>query len=121
MITRDHLLRQIEQLVQVLAVVLFHKRAGQSEAARQALEAGIKLATETDLAALRRLERGALLALCEHGGVFSSEHALALADLLREDAAAASRERARWLYEAVRDAGELAPLDLDERIADLGA
>ncbi len=119
MISRDHLVRQIQQLSQVLAVALFHKRAGQVEEAAEALAHGLEQATGLPLADLHRLGPDETLALCRDGEAFSSEHALALADLLREDASAAGRKRALWLYQAVRDAGDLAPLDLPERIAAL--
>ncbi len=119
MITRDYILRQIHQLSQVLAAVLFGKRAGQTEEAQEALAHGLEDALGLPLADLHQLGKDEVLALCEHAGAFSSEKALALADLLREDTSAAGRERALWLYEAARDMGDLAPLDLPERIADL--
>lgn len=119
MITSDFLLRQIHQLGQVLAVVLFHKKAGRVEEAQQTLAEALESETETSLADLHTLGREETLALCEHEGVFSSDKALPLADLLREDASAAGRERALWIYEAARDAGDLVPLDIEERMAAL--
>jgi hypothetical protein len=120
-ITRDFLLRQLYQLTQVLAAVLAGKRAGRAEEAQRALAAGLADALGPSLPDLRRMEHGGLLALCEHAGTFSSEKALAVADLLREDASASGRERAAWLYEAALDAGDLVPLDIRERLADLRA
>ncbi len=119
MIERDHLMRQVQQLAQVLAVLLGLQRAGRSDEAQEALAHGLRDATGRTLGELRDLGRDELLALCSYGDVLSSEQALALADLLREDRSGAGRERALWLYEAVREAGDLAPLDLPERIAAL--
>ena len=119
MITRDFIVRQIHQLAQVLAVVLLHKRAGRQEEAQQTIAEGLEDALGLSLAALYDLDRASLLARCTSGTTFFPEKALALADLLREDATRAGRERALWLYEAARDAGEIVPLDIDARIADL--
>lgn len=119
MITRDFIVRQIHQLTQVIAVVLFQKRAGHPEAAQQALAEGAEDALGLPLAEVYTLDHDPLLALCRHGDAFFADKALALADLLREDATDAGRIRALWLYEAARDAGDLVPLDIDARIEGL--
>ena len=119
MITRDFLLRQIHQLVQALAVVLFHKKAAQYDQAQEALTEAVEEALDVRFEELRQLPRDEVLALCATGGTLSSEKAVALADLLREDETEAGRERALWLYEAALDSGGTVPFDIHERIAAL--
>ncbi len=121
MFSRDFILRQVQQLTQALAVVLFHKKADQPDEAQAALDEALAASTDLDPEALRRLDRPALLALCSSGGTFLPDHAAALADLLYEDATAAGRERALWLYDAVLDAGGAVPLDIHDRLAALRA
>lgn len=121
MITRDFILRQVRQLAQVLAAVLFHKRDRNLEAARAALAEGLETATGTTLDGLCRLDRPDVLALCTEDGTFSVEYATALAELLAEDEDPAAWKRAAWLYEAARDAGGPVPFDVDMRIALLHA
>lgn len=117
MIRQDVLLRQIHLLAQVLARVLVHKRAGETEQAQQTLADGLHEALGVPLEALRRCSRPELLDRCAPGGAYASGKAVAVADLLREDAAAAGRERALWLYEAALASGDAAvPLDVHDRI-----
>ena len=120
MIERDFLLRQIQQAIQALAAVLLSKRNGTPEA-QVALAEGLQMVTGMDAARLARLSREATLELARDEGAFSPEMAVAVADLLRESGDDALRARARWLYEAVLAAGEVAPLDIHERIAALPA
>jgi hypothetical protein len=120
-ITRDFILRQIQQLAQVLAVVLVRKRTEDEAGAQATLAEGLEAATGVSLEKLRTMDRDALLALCEREGVFSAEWAVALADLLAEDEVPASWERAAWLYEAALAAGGPVPFDVDARIAALRA
>ena len=119
MITRDFLLRQIHQLVQALAVVLFHKKAAQYDQAQEALTEAVEEALDVRFEELRQLPRDEVLALCTTGGTLSPEKAVALADLLREDETEVGRERALWLYEAALDSGGTVPFDIHERIAAL--
>ena len=119
MITRDFLLRQIHQLVQALATVFFHKRAEQYGQAQEVLTEAVEETLGLPLDQLRQLPREDVLALCATGSAFSPEKAVALADLLREDEAAAGRERALWLYEAALDSGGTVPFDVHERMAAL--
>ena len=55
-------------------------------------------------------------ALVSEDGVISAEKAVALADVLREDAEAAGRVRARWLYEAALAVGGPVPFDVQARL-----
>jgi hypothetical protein len=120
-ITRDYLLRQVQQLVQVLAAVLLHKRDRELDAARAALAEGVEAATGLPLATLRTLPRADLLDRCTHGGALAVEYAVALAELLAEDDDPGAWRRAAWLYEAARAAGGPVPFDVDTRIALLRA
>ncbi|HLA63049.1 MAG TPA: hypothetical protein VK610_01370 [Rhodothermales bacterium] len=110
MIERDFILRQVAQLVQALAAVLFRKKAGETVAAQQLLDDTLTDATGLPLMHLRHLDFRELLDLClSPGGEFSSERAVALADLLREDADVHGREQANRLYTAARNAGGTVP------------
>jgi hypothetical protein len=121
MFSRDFIIRQVQQLTQALAVVLFHKKAARPDQAQVALDEALAAATDLDPEALRRLDRPDLLAVCSAGGTLLPDHAVALADLLYEDATAAGRERALWLYDAALDAGAAVPLDIHDRLAVLRA
>lgn len=121
MISRDFIIRQVEQLTQILAVVLFHKRAGQHDEAQATLDVGLAAATGLGPEALHRLDRPGVLELCSTGGTFHPDKAVALADLLYEDPSAAGRERALWLYDAALETGGAVPLDIHERITSLRA
>ena len=121
MIERDYLLRQIHQLIAVLAQVLLRKQEGPPGAAQQALATGIESALGMPLGVLRSLGRTDLLALCAEGGTPSGEKMVALADLLREDERADGRARALWLYEEALLTGAAVPLDVHARIDALRA
>lgn len=121
MISRDFILRQVEQLTQALAVVLFHKRAGRHDEAQAALDEALASVTELEPEALRQLDRTALLAQCSAGDALVPDKAIAVADLLYEDETAEGHQRALWLYDAVLEAGGAVPLDIHERLASLRA
>lgn len=120
MVERDFILRQVQQLAQVLAQVLTLGRAGQAAEAQKALADGLEGVLGLPLDELRSLPREELLAMCASGGVLSGENGVAVADLLREDEAAAGRERALWLYEcAITSADTAVPFDVHQRIETL--
>ena len=121
MFQQDHILRQVQQLAQALADALFHKRAGRPEEAQEALAEGVAEASGLELRALYRLPREETLALCSRDGAFSSDKAVAVADVLRETDSAAGWERALWLYEAALAAGGAVPFDVCDRIGALRA
>jgi hypothetical protein len=119
MIQRDFVLRQIQQLVQVLAQVAAAARAGRTGEAQRLLEEGVQAATGRDIDELQQSERAPLVL---RYGSDSSDPALglALADLLARDAHAEGRHRALWLYQdAAR--GPLRPIDLAQRVERLRA
>lgn len=119
MITRDFILRQVHQLSQALARVLFHKKAAEEEQAQEVLTATLRDVTGLNLDQIRRLNRNEILEMCSAGGALSAEKAVAVADLLREDPSLESRRRALWLYEAALEAGGAVPIDIHDRIVAL--
>ena len=116
MITRDFILRQVQQLIQVLAAVVLHKRDRNMEAAREALAEGVEQATGAPLADLRTMDQADVVALCTTDGAFAVEYAVALAEVLAEDEDPAAWRRAAWLYIAASEAGGPVPFDVDTRI-----
>jgi hypothetical protein len=121
MIERDFLMRQIHQLVQVLAQVLARKRSDQPVEAQALLEEGLEESLGSPIERIRVLERNELRKLCAFQGEFSGDRAVAVADLLKEDGTTAGRERALWLYEDALAAGGILPHDILERIEALRA
>ncbi|MFW5973477.1 MAG: hypothetical protein ACOCTG_05735, partial [Bacteroidota bacterium] len=76
---------------------------------------------------LRKIGRDDLLAACRSNGELSTEKAVVMADLLREEAelllleersqeAATAARQALWLYEAAIEHGAALPLDIYQRI-----
>ena len=119
MFSRDFIIRQIQQLTQVLAVVLFHKKAGRVDEAQAEIDDALREVFDLDLATLRTLDRSALLACCSAGDTLRTDLAASLADLLYEDAAAEGRQRAQWLYQVLLEQGGAVPLDIHDRLASL--
>ena len=121
MFQQDHILRQVQQLAEVLARALFHKQAEQPDQARDVVSDGLASVLGLDLGALCKLSQADVLALCAPGGVLSGDKAVAVADVLREAPAAAAARRALWLYEAALGSGEAVPFDVHARMRDLRA
>lgn len=129
MITRDFILRQIQQLVAVLSRVLLLRGTGQNEAIIAEIRLGLSN-TELSTALLDDIEKEALIGLCSTSNGFSFEKALALADLLREKGFS-EREleldnwyysllHALWLYERINSLpNAIKPLDIEHRIESL--
>lgn len=116
MIERDFILRQVHQLAQVLAVVIGRRGEGDHVEAEEALAEGLRSTLGVRLDVLRAMSRPEVGALVSEDGVISAEKAVALADVLREDAEAAGRVRARWLYEAALAVGGPVPFDVQARL-----
>lgn len=96
--SRDFMMRQIQQLVQVLLQVMLKKQQDRPEEARSILNEGLKATFDQDLDSLLAMDQGEFMALCSPRNAFHAELAVALADLLREDASAEAHDRAEWLY-----------------------
>ncbi len=131
MFSRDVLLRQIQQFVQVLARVLALKVDRLYDEAREAIDQALNTSLRIDGTTLLALDRDALLALCRDGDTWRGDKAIALADLMSErgrllieDETVVDDHEARlWLtqaltlYQAAGDTpGVALPHDLPERI-----
>lgn len=103
MFTRDYIMRQIHQLIQVLLQVLFRKQQEEPEQAQSILNEGLRTAFKMDLDGLCALNQTEVIALVSRSGAFHPALAVALADLLREAATFEAAERAYWLYQAAID------------------
>ena len=111
---RDFLMRQIQQLVQVLLQVLFNKQQGNHEEARSVLDEGLKSTFDADLNELLAMNRETCMELCSPSNAFHAGLAVALADLLREEGTPPALQRARWLYEASIVTGAAVSLEILE-------
>ncbi|MDZ4699009.1 MAG: NUDIX domain-containing protein [Rhodothermales bacterium] len=136
MFSRDTILRQIQQLVQVLARVLFHKSMHAYDEARREIDEALRDLLGLDAGGLDALHRIALLARCRELGGWSGEKALALADLLNERGQLVLLERGeagraeaqRWLQhahalyaEVLRNPDTALPHDIHDRLDALRA
>jgi hypothetical protein len=121
MLQRDFIMRQVHQLAQVLARIM-SLDIGQTEGDPEALlSEAVAQVTGIDMERLRRMSADELEAVCSPNGSFSSDLAVALADVLMEDAAIQdtlgrrqesrmAMECAMTLYRMARDAGGTLPL-----------
>ncbi len=128
MLHRDYLMRQIEQLGQVLARVLFNKSNGQYGAAVEEIDQAFSNQLGYGLSGLRNLSIDDLLNLCRTSEGLSEDLTLRVADLLYEDGkiradhredsdSCPSYVRALALYaEAVIRGDEALPWDILQKI-----
>lgn len=114
---RDFMMRQIQQLIQVLLMVLTKRRDGDYEEARSILDEGLQSTFNADLETLLAMDQSAFMALCSPSNAFHAGLAVALADLLREEGSHAADERAQWLYEASIQTGAALSLEALEWLA----
>lgn len=128
LISRDFILRQIQQLVQVMAQVMMLRKGRNYEEAREEIQTGLMQAFGTTLADLHELPDDQLLERCQSVTELNAELALAIADLFEQEAemlweeGAVDQARAYWgrtrfLYEAVLDQGDTVPLHAHEKLA----
>lgn len=130
MITRDYILRQVQQMVAALAQVVLKRDAEEYHLAKDIVSRSIQEITDSALDKVRRMSEEELTDICSQQGVFYSEKAIALADLLREDgflqdstgnydAATDSWTRSVWLYEKASGSGGIVPINLQDRLDEL--
>lgn len=119
MFSKDYLVRQLQQFLQALAMVLLNKRQGQFAMAQSIIHNTMMDVLGLSLDQVRHLDRDALMGLVSTEGALRPDVAIAAADLLAEDERPEGRLRAAWLYEAVLQAGGAVPHDVHERIAHL--
>lgn len=126
MITRDYLLRQIQQMVQVLARVFSLKSNQQHEEAVEVIDQAFRDIPGLEDLFRPDLSRDELLDLCRTEDGFYANKAAALADLLSEKASLLDHkeerkihfQRSLWLYEAALSQEDVAVrLDIYEHIA----
>ncbi len=126
---QDFILRQIHQLAQVLARVIFLRQSGQHDEALAELRSAFDVAG-VGIERIREMSRPEVIELCSTEAGFSSYKAVAVADLLfqefemldegeAEAVGHASGLRALWLYEASIEAGGILPADGNDRITRL--
>lgn len=111
MISRDYVMRQIHQLAQVLALVLFNKRENPEADIAETIDSGLKAGLNLGLDEVLALNQLQLLDLCRKEGHFVPELAVSVADILAEEPSKAASERAFWLYSAALEAGGALPLN----------
>jgi len=118
-INRDFILRQIHQLAQVLAQVLFNKRLDQqTEESREMISMALKDTLGNDFDRLLLMDKESLMAVCGREGGFNAQLAVSVADLMKEEGSEAAVQRAYWLYEAALTRGATLPLQALEWIGD---
>jgi hypothetical protein len=127
MLQRDFLMRQVNQLAQVLAQLMGLDTAQRESLGEQWLSEAVEQVTGTDLKRLRHASLSELESICTRGGILSTDLAVALADVLMEDARIqdscgrseeswAAAERALSIYRLARDAGGALPIAVLERL-----
>jgi Family of unknown function (DUF6483) len=128
MFQRDYVLRQIQQLIQVLELVIFKRKSDQIEDARDVLNGALKDVFATDIAGIIALSTAELIGLCSSGTHLQAEKAVALAEILEAEAAfqphteqtSKLREHAYELYSAaLHTDGATLPLDIYDRLSSL--
>ncbi len=123
---QDFILRQVRQLAQVLARVIFLRQSGRQDEALAELRAAFDV-TGIDMQRMRAMSRTELLEMCSVRGGFSSDRAVAVADLMYQEfemldggdeqaLGHASGLRALWLYEASLEAGGVLPANGFDRM-----
>ena len=128
MIQRDFVLRQIQQLVQVLTRVLKLKHEGQGEEVFSVIDTAFQETLGLGVKDLATLPAADLLSLCSENGTLHAQKALVVAELIEatfeeeaigETGMAGRMQAALSLYEALIASGEAVPFDIYDRIAHL--
>lgn len=131
MFQKDYLMRQIQQMAQVIAQVLFHRRNDEPGEALEVIDQSLQELPGLDAYLREDLERDDVLDACtSDDGAFNAEMAVTVADVLRErgeilaarnDGSSITWLRyAVWLYEAALEKGGSAvPWDIHAKITRL--
>lgn len=128
MIRSDYILRQIQQLVQVLARVMMLRTSRPVDEVHEEILQALKSVFGLTSLELVELPDDTLLERCMSGDAVNGELALALADLLEQEGelcwdenqtALADRywRKTLFLYEAVMTRADTAPLNIHDKIA----
>ena len=127
MFQKDYLMRQIQQMAQVIAQVLFHRRSDQPGEALDIIHQALNDLPGLDELLSEDLDREDVLAVCsDEGGRLNPELAVTVADILREkgeiqderdESGAVWLRYALWLYDAaLEQGGSAVPWDIHQRI-----
>lgn len=127
MFQKDYLMRQIQQMAQVIARALFHRRNDEPEEALGVIDQALQDLPGMDKFLHDDLAPDDVLAACtSEDGAFNAEMAVTVADVLREkgeilDAFGESGtvwlRYALWLYEAaLKKGGSAVPWDIHSKI-----
>ncbi len=128
MIQRDFVLRQIQQLVQVLTRVLKLKHEGLGEDVFSVVDTALQDTLGMGVKDITDLPGPDVVALCKENGQLHAQKALVVAELIEatfdEDAIGQTVLVGRMqsvlaLYEALVNSGEAVPFDIYDRIAHL--
>lgn len=120
MFTRDYVMRQIQQLSQVLALVLFKKRENPEVETAGIVSEGLRETLGVSLEEVLAMDETKIITLCSENGHFSPELAVSIADLLVEDRSELAQQRSFWLYTEAARAGGALPIHALEWISDKG-
>ena len=132
MFQQDYILRMIQEVIQVIARIIGLRQEGSYEEARSHIETALLTVWKVNRSDLIELPGEQLKELCYVEGVFHTQFAIALADLLKEDGlmyeeegkffhAIDSYKQARVINELVLSMSLEIPFDIYERIEDLDA
>lgn len=133
MFQKDYLMRQIQQMAQVIAQVLFHRRNDEPGEALEIIDQSLQDLPGMDGLLREDLDRDDVLFTCtSDDGAFNAEMAVTVADVLRErgdildarngESGTAWLRYAVWLYEAALEKGGSAvPWDIHAKIDRLRA
>ena len=132
MFQQDYILRQIQEIIQVIARIIGLREEGSYEEARSHIETALLGVWNLHRKDLLDLSEERLKELCIVEGAFHTQFAIALADLLKEDGviyeeegkffhAGESYKQARVINTLVLSMSNEIPFDIYDRIADLDA
>ena len=130
MFQQDYILRLIQEVIQAIARIVGLRQEGDYEEARSHIETALLTVWKIHRVKLIELSEEELKELCMVDGVFHTQFAIALADLLKEDGAIYEEEgkffhaidsfkQSRVINEFVLSMSSEIPFDIYERIADL--
>ena len=119
-------MRQIQQLVQVLAIVFQLKRDGQREDVQIQIESGLQGALGTGIVDLLNMEIDEIVSLCTPEQKLNEDLLFVVAELVEQiglvegpvpaPGKAAALKKALGIYKFVASSGETIPFDIHERI-----
>jgi hypothetical protein len=127
MFQQDYILRQVQQLIQVLARVLELRTTSLLDEARDEIHNALKHIFDRSPMEISQLSDDQLIELCSSDSMLQAELALAFADLLKQEGMLCNEEgrdadarrywkKTRVLYEAVLKKSDTIPLDVYDKI-----